>query len=119
MKNGKKFIGIVAMICLIATLGACLVGCGGMKDYEKKLKKAGYEVTSSEATGSEKESGAEWGVIASKGTDSVTVIKFKNKDDAKKYKDAMSLMAAATGMKVEQDGKIVFIGTEQGIKDAK
>ncbi|MDE7394844.1 MAG: hypothetical protein K2M95_01825, partial [Clostridiales bacterium] len=77
MKNGKKFIGIVAMICLIATLGACLTGCAGMKDYKKKLEKAGYQVTASKSSGDEKDAGAEWGVNATKGTDSVIVIKFK------------------------------------------
>lgn len=114
MKNGKKVLGIVAMICLIATLGACLVGCAGMKDYQKKLEKAGYEVVAKEAEGEQKDAGAEWVVSARKGTDYVTVTKFKNEDDAKKYEEA----AKAMSVKTKRSGKILIAGTEQGVKDA-
>ncbi len=43
--NRKRIFGIVAVIALVAILGACLVACNGASNYASKLAKKGYHVT--------------------------------------------------------------------------
>ena len=114
----KKVMAIVAVIALVAILGICLVACNA-ESYEKKLEKAGYTVKSMTADEA-KEDGAEWGVSGVKGTDMVSVIKFANTDDAKEFeKNVPTVSFGGDKVVVERQGKIVFYGTEQGVKDAK
>ena len=49
--------------------------------------------------------------------DSVTIICFDKADDAKAFAEAMEGEGETDC--VEISGKIVFVGTEQGVKDAK
>ncbi|MEG2450543.1 MAG: hypothetical protein RSB09_02290 [Clostridia bacterium] len=120
--NKKKIISIIAIIALVAVLGVCLVACNA-DSYEKKLTKAGYDVTVSTAEDIkefDKEDGeVAWVVTGFKGLDGVTVIKFKKTDDAKKYATKMGVLAGLGKQEVYRTGSIVMFGTEQGIKDAK
>ncbi|MEG2687769.1 MAG: hypothetical protein RSA24_01230 [Clostridia bacterium] len=120
--NKKKIISIIAIIALVAVLGVCLVACNA-DSYEKKLTKAGYDVTVSTAE-EIKEFGKEdgevvWVVNGLKVGDSVSIIKFKKTDDAKKYATDMGVGAGIAKMEVYRSGSIVIIGTKQGVKDAK
>ena len=121
----KKVISIVAIIALVAILGVCLVACNA-DSYAKKLEGKGYTVakmTDEEAEEFAQETGLNieilWGVAANKGTDSVSILAFSNKEDAESIANVLNMVAGFTGMKAEAKGKIVFMGTEQGIKDAK
>ena len=121
----KKVISIVAIIALVAILGVCLVACNA-DSYAKKLEGKGYTVakmTDEEAEEFVQNTGLNieivWGVGAMKGTDSVSVLAFSNKEDAESIANVLNMVAGFTGMKAEAKGKIVFVGTEQGIKDAK
>ncbi|MBQ9107820.1 MAG: hypothetical protein IJY49_03260 [Clostridia bacterium] len=118
----KKVISIVAIIALVAILGVCLVACNA-DSYAKKLEKAGYVVqtfTGDEANDEAEAEGVKWMVVGLKmnnliDADSVMVVAFDNADDAKAFADAMN----GEGENVELSGKIVIVGTEQGVKDAK
>lgn len=114
----KKVLAIVAVIALVAILGVCLVACNA-DSYAKKLDKAGYDVQTFEGDEADDRADAdvEWVVIAArlKTADSVTVAKFHSTDDAKDTEEKAKEMK----MNVYRTGKIVIIGTEQGVKDAK
>ena len=121
----KKVISIVAIIALVAILGVCLVACNA-DSYAKKLEGKGYTVekmTDEEAEEFVQETGLDieivWGVAGTKGTDLVSILAFSNKDDAEAFANILNMAESFTGMKAEAKGKIVFMGTEQGIKDAK
>lgn len=108
----KKVLAIVAVIALVAILGVCLVACNA-DDYKKRLDKEGYIVVD----GKVDSENVEWVVSGTRinPADHVTITKYKDTDDAK---DAEEL-AKKTGASVYRTGKIVMVGTEQGIKDAK
>ncbi len=115
--NSKKIIALVALVALVAILAVCLVACN-QKDYEKRLKDAGYRVeglSANDDLGVE-DAEVEWGIAATKlkSADFVTVVKFKNTDDAKDCESAMGKL-----FEVKRSGKIVIFGTEQGVKDAQ
>ena len=118
----KKVISIVAIIALVAILGVCLVACNA-DSYAKKLEKAGYVVqtfTGDEANDEAEAEGVKWMVVGLKmnnlvDADSVMVVAFDNADDAKAFAEAMR----GEGDHVELSGKVVIVGTEQGVKDAK
>lgn len=117
----KKVISIIAIVSIIAILGVVLVACNA-DSYQKKLEKAGYEVfkLGDDEAEEEVDADVEWFITASKGTEFVEIIKFKNTDDAKKA-ESNAVTGSGFGVKVvcERSGKIVFYGTEQGVKDAK
>ncbi|MBO5654957.1 MAG: hypothetical protein J6S32_02870 [Clostridia bacterium] len=125
----KRIISIVAIVALVAVLGVCLVACGKNADtYADRLEKAGYTVVvateeelaeiASQDAGIELE--IKWGVSGEKGTDMVSVICFANKDQAEAYATIVNAFGALMGgIKAETDGAILFMGTEQAIKDAK
>lgn len=121
----KKVISIVAIIALVAILGVCLVACNA-DSYAKKLEKAGYTV--GKMTDEETAAFAEkynldteivWAVGGTKGKDNVTILAFADKDDAESIANNLNKVVGIIGMKAEAKGKIVFVGTEQGVKDAK
>ena len=122
----KRIISIVAIVALVAVLGVCLVACGkDAESFTKKLEKAGYTV---EQAGDEDlamlqsfgiDFKIEWVIEAKKGTDEVTVMCFAEKDMAKAFETMLNMTAGTTGIKAEVDGKILYAGTAQGIKDAK
>ncbi len=120
----KKIIALIAVIAIVAILGVCLVACNA-KSYQSKLEKKGYSVSVSEEDKDDDGADIEWMGTGAKGAlvngDSVTVVKYKNTDDAKKaeadakaYKDN-----GLISYEVYRSGKIVIVGTAQGVKDAK
>ena len=116
----KKVMSIIAVIALVAILGVCLVACNA-ESISKKLEKAGYVCTSYEA-GEDDGASIEWKVVAKKkglNADAVTVTKFSNSEDAKKYESNV-LVGSGAGVKmvVKRVGNVCYYGTEQGVKDA-
>ena len=118
----KKVVVIIAVIALVAILAVCLTACNA-DSISKKLDKAGYVVTSVDQDDIGDDVAIEWGVAGVKGEfslsgeisgDMVTVIKFAELDDAKKYAEE----AEKSKMTVKRISKIVYVGTEQGVKDA-
>lgn len=127
----KKVMAIVAVIALVAILGICLVACNA-ESVSKKLEKKDYTVialseNTTDATGKmlykllASEDGFKEGLIASKGTsEGVIVIWFNTTDAAKDFEsDAKTSFAGMKIEKVSRVGKVVYAGTEQGVKDAK
>lgn len=131
----KKIIALVAIVALIAIVAVCLTACNA-DSIAKKLDKKDYTVVSGTAEEvAESEFGrliglsaegmdVQWLVLGVKGNiadfltgevDYVMVYKFNDADDAKKATEADE---APEGVSVKRIGKIVYIGTEQGVKDA-
>ena len=121
----KKVISIVAIIALVAILGVCLVACNA-DSYAKKLEGKGYTVetmSGEELDAYTEELGVDfdikWGVGGQKGTDMVAIYAFENADDAESFGALLNLGASYLGYEAEVKGKLVYFGTEQGVKDAK
>ncbi len=124
MKTRKIVVSIVAVIALISILSICLVACNA-ESYEKKLEKAGYTLIT--VTEGGEGDNYEWRVDASKGDisifnisiDSVTVTKYISFDEAKKAEENALKASEILGTTVKRVGSTLFVGTEQGVKDAK
>lgn len=115
----KKNIGkILAVILVVALLATVLCACNA-ESYQKKLEKKGYTVSSAETD--KEDASIVWSVSAVKSTtEAVTIYKFKTTDDAEKFeKDAPTGKVGKYSLVVKRTGKIVYYGTEQGVKDAK
>lgn len=107
----KKIIAVVAVVALVAILGVCLVACNA-DTYKERLEKEGYTVIEGA-----KDDNIEWSLVATNGDDTVNIIKYTTKDHAK---GAEEVAVAKLGKdEVYRTGKIVMVGTKQGIKDAK
>ena len=122
-KMKKTIIAIVAVIALVAILGTVLVACN-QEDYQKRLEKKGYKVGSlTDGLGAFGLSSNtyEWTLSGTKGNDYVSIVKYRNADDAKKaYEDAKEDLKDDKDGKyaVKKVGKIVIAGTKQGVRDA-
>ena len=119
--NKKVIVSIVAVIAIVALLGVFLVACNA-DSYKSKLEKKGYTVSTYTPDDDESDD-IEWGIMASKGAgilggDYVIIVKYKNLDDAKEA-EAEANKSKTTGYECSRQGKIVFAGTTQGVKDAK
>ena len=132
----KKLVIIMAVIALVAILGTVLVACNSEKDYRKRLQDAGYELLNKDdfesmvgidTIDNENWESVEWLVggikislfsIATSNFDMAFVIKFKYIDKAKDFYDEVDAEKDEEFV-VERNGKIVIIGTSQGIKDAQ
>ena len=122
MREGKcGFVIDVAIVALIAIVAVCLTACNA-DSIAKKLENKGYEAAAMSADDISEEYGEDaeikWGVTAFKldGVDFVTVVKFAKADDAKEAAEAAEAIGLMT---VDRVGSIVYVGTEQGVKDAK
>ncbi len=123
----KKVMAIVAVIALVAILGVCLVACNA-ESIQKKLEKKDYvvhvasdtelKVMNVGLTALDCEGKIEWMVSGTNGDDYVSVTKFEKSADAKKYRDK-NKDNIPDGYKVSLVGTVLYVGTEQGVKDAK
>ena len=121
----KKIVAVVAIIALVAVLGICLVACNS-NTVGDKLEKKGYTVSklNEDSTGvagkiySTMKSNSDFkeGVSAAKDSDYVIVLWFETKDAATKVANDKLITMTNT---VKQSEKVVYIGTEQGVKDAQ
>ena len=123
----KKVMAVVAVVALVAILGICLVACNA-ESVSKKLEKKDYTVSalSEKSTGFGKSvynivkgvEGFDQGVVAvNSDGDSVAVVWFDSTDAAKDFET--NKLIATLSEKVSRVGKVVYVGTEQGVKDAK
>ena len=122
----KKVMAIVAVIALVAILGICLVACN-TESVSKKLEKKEYNVAklNEDSTGLagiayaivKGVDGFKEGLFAAKSSDQVLAVWFDDTDAAKEFEANKGL--ALLFDKVTRVGKVVYAGTEQGIKDAK
>ncbi|MBR2349706.1 MAG: hypothetical protein IKA77_03695 [Clostridia bacterium] len=134
----KKVISITAVIALVAVLTLALVACVPA-DPDKaaaNLEEAGYIVTNvkaSDGTGVKLglEATAEGCVamvtgtlISTAGTESVAILYFNDADDAKAYYADIKADFdeldddEKEGKKIGKSGKVVYAGTEAGVKAA-
>ena len=136
----KKFAKITALVLVAVMALALLVACGPASKPEKAaqaLEKKGYKVASvipdDSATGKlaqasldviAKAAGLEEGdivatVTASNGEEGISITYFKNASVAKKYWDKnKDKVEKKEGWTVAQSGAMVYMGTDQAIKDA-
>lgn len=115
----KKNIGkILAVILVVALLATVLCACNA-ESYTKKLEKKGYTVSSAETD--KEDASIVWAVTAVKSaTETVSIYKFKTTDDAKNFESkAPTGKVGGFTRVVKRSGKIVYYGSEQGVKDAK
>lgn len=119
----KKVVSIIAIIALVAALALCLTACN-QSSVEKRLEKEGYLITdiSAKQLGID-ESEIEWIVAGANaesmftGGDFVVAIKFAQTADAKEFADALKGEDEGYGT-VKRLGKLVYAGTEAGVKAA-
>ena len=132
----KRIIAIVAIIALVAIFAMAFVACNREKDYRKRLQDAGYELLNKDdfeelmdldLDGNEDWESIEWIVggfklslvsIMTENYDMDFVLKFNDESKAEEFYDEMNA-EPEEGMYLERKGKIVFMGTKQGIKDAQ
>ena len=124
--NSKKIMSLVAIVALVAILGICLVACNA-DSVGKSLEKKDYNVvTLTENSGTTgriiygiaKNIGDfKEGVFATKGTNYVAVIWYETLDGAKEAEEAFK--ANPVTPVVHRADKVVYAGTQQGVKDAR
>lgn len=114
--NKKRVLAIIAIVAIVAIMTVCLCACNA-ESITKKLEKKGYTCVSSE--NDDKDATIAWTVTGTTLKDTVTVTKYNNADDAKDA-EANVPTGSALGKKVvcKRVGKVVYYGTEQGVKDA-
>ena len=117
--NKKVIISIIAVILLVAVLGTVLVACS-KEDYQKRLDKKGYSFGSATdilgAFGVQSTT-VEWSLSAVKDSESVSIVKYRESDDAKEAYESYK-KNLKDGYAVKKVGKIVIYGTKQGVRDA-
>ncbi len=122
----KKIAVVIAVIALVAVLGVCLAACNS-NSTEKKLNDKGYTVVklNEDATGLgatvynlvKNNSNFKEGVWATKQlVNYVAVVWYKNLDAAKDAENSFKSLPGATVYRVD---KVVYVGTSQGVDDAK
>lgn len=113
--NKKRIVAIVAIIALISVMAVVFAACNA-ETYQKRLEKAGYEVEIMSADDFDSAE-IEWGLHAwnPKTDDIVIVLKFKS---ISKAKDAEAEYKKLDEY-VERSSAVLFVGTEQGVADAK
>lgn len=123
-----KMTKIASLLLVVVLCVGMLAACGGVSSYEKKLEKAGYTIevaekdelkeASEELAAMNIEGELKAAIEAQKGTDMVMVYEFSKADAAESFASTMGALAGLGGMKVEQDGKIVIMGTAAGVDAA-
>ncbi len=113
----KNFGKIIALVLVVAVLATVLCACNA-ESYQKKLEKKGYAVTT--ATNNDKDATIAWALTAvSKEAGMVVITKYNNVEDAKKAeKNGPNGSIAGIKGVTKRQGKIVFSGTAQAVKDA-
>lgn len=132
----KKTISVISLVLVLVILTACLVGCAPANENKAKakLEKKGYtvEIMSGEEmnemlqqyAGMPLNFGAKGMMSATKGMDEIAAIWFESKEKAEDFEGIINLaMDAMGGQMGEIDfiygvkGKVLYMGTEQGVKD--
>lgn len=107
----KRIVALIACVALISIFGICLVACNA-DTYRDRLEKEGYTVVEGA-----KDDNIEWSLIATNGDDTVNIIAYTTKDQAKAAEEVAEAKLGKD--EVYRTGKIVMVGTKQAIKDAK
>ena len=127
----KKALSIIAVLALVAVLGVALVACvpSDPDKAEANLEEAGYVVVRADsddliAGAALKQIDAVTSITATDGDEGVTILYFEDTDAAKAYyEDAQAQWEKLDedekeGMKMGKSGKVVYFGTEAGVKAA-
>ena len=127
----KKALSIIAVLALVAVLGVALVACvpSDPDKAEANLEEAGYVVVRADsddliAGAALKQIDAATSITATNGDEGVTILYFEDTDAAKAYyEDAQAQWEKLDddekeGMKMGKSGKVVYFGTEAGVKAA-
>lgn len=132
----KKTISIISLVLVLVILTACLVGCAPANENKAKakLEKKGYtvEIMSGEEMNEMLEQyagmplnfGAKGMLSATKGMDEIAAIWFESKEKAEDFEGIINLAMDAMGSQMGEidfiygvKGKVLYMGTEQGVKD--
>lgn len=132
----KKTISIISLVLVLVILTACLVGCAPANENKAKakLEKKGYtvEIMSGEEmneilqqyAGMPLNFGAKGMLSATKGMDEIAAIWFESKEKAEDFEGIINLAMDAMGGQMGPidfiygvKGKVLYMGTEQGVKD--
>ena len=132
----KKTISVISLVLVLVILTACLVGCAPANENKAKakLEKKGYtvEIMSGEEmnemllqyAGMPLNFGAKGMLSATKGVDEIAAIWFESKEKAEDFEGIIDLAIDAMGGQIGQidfiygvKGKVLYMGTEQGVKD--
>ena len=127
----KRIITIIAVLALVAVLGAVLVACtpSNLKKATKKLEKAEYTVTTMDVPEAYKKAGVDAFFEARKEGNYIEAIHFDTlkqaraykKDHEKELEEKRTVYAAAFGndVSVQRVSKWIVIGTEEAISAFK
>ena len=132
----KKTISVISLVLVLVILTACLVGCAPANENKAKakLEKKGYtvEIMSGEEmnemllqyAGMPLNFGAKGMMSATKGMDEIAAIWFESKEKAEDFEGIINLAMDAMGGQMSGidfiygvKGKVLYMGTEQGVKD--
>ena len=132
----KKTISVISLVLVLVILTACLVGCAPANENKAKakLEKKGYtvEIVSGEEmnemlqqyAGMPLNFGAKGMMSATKGMDEIAAIWFESKEKAEDFESIINLAMDAVGGQMSGidfiygvKGKVLYMGTEQGVKD--
>lgn len=132
----KKTISVISLVLVLVILTACLVGCAPANENKAKakLEKKGYtvEIMSGEEmnemllqyAGMPLNFGAKGMLSATKGMDEIAAIWFESKEKAEDFEGIIDLAMDAMGSQMGEidfiygvKGKVLYMGTEQGVKD--
>lgn len=132
----KKTISVISLVLVLVILTACLVGCAPANENKAKakLEKKGYtvEIMSGEEMNEILQQyasmplnfGAKGMMSATKGMDEIAAIWFETKEKAEDFEGIINLAMDAMGGQMSGidfiygvKGKVLYMGTEQGVKD--
>lgn len=132
----KKTISVISLVLVLVILTACLVGCAPANENKAKakLEKKGYtvEIMSGEEmdamlqqyAGMPLNFGAKGMMLATKGVDEIAAIWFESKEKAEDFEGIINLAMDMMGSQMGGidfiygvKGKVLYFGTEQGVKD--
>lgn len=125
----KKVALIVLVLVIVAASVVALAACNNATSIEKRLVKAGFTVEEGGYVGDSQDAempeGLQWYLSAERVSqltmteDYVAVYCFEKAAQAKSYASLIKREAGAdTSMQIEVKGKLIFMGTKNGVEAA-
>lgn len=112
-----KTLKLFSVFALIASLVLVLTGCGA-SSYQKKLEKAGYEVSVTAEEDLEEE--YKYNLVGFKSLlDQVSVTCYKKVADAKKAEEDFNAQSAKIGFVERKGAVIIYSITSEGLEAVK
>jgi len=109
----KRFLPITLIAILIVSFGLLAAGCGGMGGIRRRLENENFSVSETVAIEAE---GLTDGFVATRGAQTVTVLRFDNREAADTYYRIVRIIPLTQAY---QTGNIVIFGTREAVDIAR